>query len=148
MKKDRGTLAAAGMAYYWFLAVFPALLAAIGIFNLISLGPEGKSTLIRVISRALPGSAAQVLTDSLSAGQAGGGSVVAVVVGIALALWGASSGIVAIGGANVAIWTILRYLLGIGVLAVLFAAFYYMGPNRDSPKWVWVGTTGAIGAGA
>ncbi len=29
---------------------------------------------------------------------------------------------------------------------VLFSLFYYLGPNRDSPRWAWVTTGGVVGA--
>ncbi|MGH2708011.1 MAG: hypothetical protein ACRDJK_06915, partial [Actinomycetota bacterium] len=39
IKDDRVTMAAAAMAYYWFLAVFPALIAAVGLVGLFNVGP-------------------------------------------------------------------------------------------------------------
>ncbi|HEX2052025.1 MAG TPA: hypothetical protein VHJ34_15515, partial [Actinomycetota bacterium] len=40
IKADRVTLVAAGMAYYAFLAIFPAIIAAVGILSLID-APQG-----------------------------------------------------------------------------------------------------------
>jgi membrane protein len=50
------------------------------------------------------------------------------------------------GGVFVAVWTVVRWLLAIGAIAVLFAAFYYLGPNRESPRWSWLSPGGVVGA--
>ncbi len=96
-KANRGTLVAAGMAFYWFLAVFPALLAAVGITALVHASAETIASITRAVESALPGGAASVITDALarSSGRARGSSVAAALVGVALALWAASAGMVA-----------------------------------------------------
>src|SRR5688500_2820768 len=35
-KEDRGTLTAAGMAFYWFLSIFPAMVAFVGLLGLFN----------------------------------------------------------------------------------------------------------------
>lgn len=95
-KEDNITLTAAGVAFYWFLAVFPLLIAAIGIVALIH-GQSLLSGLTKGIESTLPSGAAKVLTDAVSNGtQVTSGGLVAVIVGIAIALWSASSGMVAV----------------------------------------------------
>jgi membrane protein len=95
-KEDRITLTAAGIAFYWFLAVFPLLIAAIGIVALVH-GQSLLSGLTRGIESTLPSGAAKVLTDAISNGSAvTSGGLVAVIIGIALALYSASSGMVAV----------------------------------------------------
>jgi membrane protein len=95
-KEDGITLTAAGVAFYWFLAVFPLLIAAIGIVALIN-GESLLSGLTKGIESTLPSGAAKVLTDAVSNGtQVTSGGLVAVIVGIAIALWSASSGMVAV----------------------------------------------------
>ena len=204
-KADRAALISAGMAFYWFLAVFPGLVAAVGVFGLINAGPEATESLTKAIRTTLPGDAAEVLSGAVGRAPAGGASLVAVVVGLALALWSASAGMVAVqngldvaydvpqererkfvkkrlyalalmgvagvlggiatvlvvfgeplgetisddlpfGGAFVAVWTLARWLLAVGAVAVLFAAFYYLGPNRESPRWTWLSPGGVLGA--
>ena len=204
-KADKGTLISAGMAFYWFLAVFPGLLAAIGIMGLLALADTATSDIAKAIRTTLPGDAAEVLVNSVTkAGrQSNGSSVVATVLGIGLALWSASAGMVAmqvgldvaydveeerkfvkkrvtalilvgvtllLGGVATALivfgqpigeslsthlpfgesafvvgWTVARWALGIVALTVLFASFYYLGPNRDSPKWSWISPGGVVG---
>jgi membrane protein len=33
------------------------------------------------------------------------------------------------------------------VLSLMFACFYYFGPNRESPRWQWVSAGGLTGTG-
>src|SRR5436190_21259317 len=51
-KEDRGSLVAAGMAFYWFLAVFPALLAAVGITALFHLSQDAIASISRAVQSA------------------------------------------------------------------------------------------------
>ncbi len=200
-KDDRATLTAAGMAFYWFLAIFPAMLALVGFLGLFNLSQAGLDSVIKTIRSALPGQAATTLTDAI--GQAtesgNGSSLVAALIGVALALWGASAGMVAmqmgldvaydvpqdrkflkkrlvglalvlvaavLGGIATAlivfgapigeslsddfgsafgiVWTILRWVGGIAALTLLFATFYYLAPNRETPRWVWVSPGGVL----
>ena len=102
MKEDRITLAAAGMAYYFFLAIFPAVIAAIGIMGLVNVDEAG---FIDAIRRNLPAGAGRVLTDAVQNAErpSEGAKILAVVAGIAAALWSASSGMVALqSGLNIA----------------------------------------------
>jgi membrane protein len=186
IKADRVTLIAAGMAYYFFLALFPAIIAAIGVMDLV-----GTSTqwLIDWIRTSLPGGAGEVVVDALASNPdpAQNASLIAAITGIALALWSASSGFVALqSGLNVAydipedrkfvgkrvlalvlilatgllggvpspfftfgestIFTVIGWILTIASVVVLFAVFYYLGPKRESPRWVWVSPGGLVGA--
>ncbi|MBA2751732.1 MAG: YihY/virulence factor BrkB family protein [Actinobacteria bacterium] len=95
-KTDRATLISAGMAFYWFLAVFPALIAAVGIFGLVNAGKEATDSLMEAIRTTLPGDAAKVLAEAVDNAPSGGASLVAAVVGLVLALFSASAGMVAL----------------------------------------------------
>jgi membrane protein len=102
IKEDRVTLAAAGMAYYFFLALFPALIAIIGIYDLTGFDSRG---LIESIRGALPEGAGSFVTEALADAEkpSDGASLTAAIAGIALALWSASSGMVAMqSGLNIA----------------------------------------------
>lgn len=202
---DRAALISAGVAFYWFLAIFPALVAAVGIFGLVNAGPEATDSLTKAIRTALPGDAAEVLSGAVARAPAGGASLVTAVVGLALALWSASAGMVAVqsamnvaydvpqhqerklvkkrvyalalmgaagilagiatvlvvfgeplgetirddlplGGAFIAVWTVVRWVLAFGAVAVLFAVFYYLGPSREPPRWSWLSPGGVVGA--
>jgi membrane protein len=102
IKADRMTLVAAGMAYYFFLAIFPALIAFIGILGLVNADASG---IIDSIETSLPGGAGAVLTGAVANADnpSQGGSLAAALTGIGLALWSATAGMVALqAGLNVA----------------------------------------------
>jgi membrane protein len=201
-KDDRATLTGAGMAFYWFLAIFPAMLAAVGLLGVFNASQAAVDSITRAVHSALPGEAESVLVTAIQ-GRESGGSLVAALVGIALALWSASAGMVGMqmgldvaydvtadrpfvkkrlvafelmaamlvlgglatalivfgaplgeslrdnlpfGSAFVVLWTVLRWTLGIAALTGLFATIYYLAPNRDTPRWVWVSPGGILAA--
>jgi membrane protein len=207
IKDDRVTMAAAAMAYYWFLAIFPALIAAVGFVGLLNVGPGVIEDLTEGVKSILPGDAGAVLADALVNAERQGekASLVAAIIGVAVALWSASSAMVALqGGLDVAydvpsersrkfvtkrliafglivatallggvasalivfgeplgealrdvlpfgevfvpVWTALRLIATILAIAILFAIFYYLGPNREAPRWEWISPGGVMGA--
>ena len=97
IKQDRITITAAGMAFYWFLAVFPLLFAAVGSLALIDASTALVQGIKDAVGTALPGNAATILNESITnaQGRAAGSGLAALLVGIALALWSASSGMAA-----------------------------------------------------
>jgi membrane protein len=102
IKDDRVTLIAAGMAYYFFLAIFPALIALVGVFGIAHINPSG---FIDSIRSALPGGAGTALTKAIAHADkpSKGASLIAAIGGIVLAVFSASSGMVALQkGLNVA----------------------------------------------
>jgi membrane protein len=204
-KEDRATLTGAGMAFYWFLAVFPAMVAIVGLLGLVNASGAGIDTITGAVQHALPGQASKVLVDSMtnSKNQSGGTSLVATLIGLALAIWSASAGMVGLqmgldiaydvesdrtfvkkrlvafellaamlvlggvatalivfgapigvalrdnlpfGSAFILLWTVIRWVLGLAALVGLFATIYYLAPNRDTPKWVWVSPGGIVAA--
>ena len=98
IKEDRITLAAAGMAYYFFLALVPALIAFIGIMGLMDIDTTDMTDSIR---RNLPGSSGAVLAQPLRNAEqtSENASLIAAIIGIAVALWSASSGMGGLQGA-------------------------------------------------
>lgn len=97
IKRDRITLTAAGLAFYWFLSVFPSLVAAIAALNLLHADPKIISGIQRVVGIALPEEAARVLTVAIAnlGDEPRRASVLTSLIGLALALWSASSGMAA-----------------------------------------------------
>jgi membrane protein len=95
--RDRITITAAGIAFYWFLSVFPLLFAAIGLLDVFNASSSTTRVINSAIEQALPGNAALILTQAVSSSQsrAVAGGVTALVVGIVLAMWSASSGMAA-----------------------------------------------------
>lgn len=39
----------------------------------------------------------------------------------------------------------MRWVLTVILISLLFAAYYYYGPNRESPRWQWVSPGGLVG---
>jgi membrane protein len=200
---DRITITAAGVAFYWFLSVFPLLFAAIGLLDVIAAAPSTARAINDAITQALPGDAALILTQAVSSAQsrAATGGVTALLVGIALSLWSASSGMAAtqvgldvaydvpddrtflkkrlmavilivaafvLGGIGVTclvfgepvsgfvrdhlplgryfgwVWGVARWAITIVAVTLLFAIFYYVGPNRKPPNWKWLSPGGLL----
>jgi len=189
------------MAFYWFLSVFPAILAFVGVLGLVGARSGAADAISGGVRAALPGDAADVLVEAVqtAGSQPEGSAVLAVLAGLALALWSASAGMAAmqsglniaydidqdrtfvkkrlvalllllatgvlgglatalvvfgqpisevirdnlpLGAAFVPVWTVARWVVAIGALALLFATFFYLAPNRDAPRWVWVSPGG------
>lgn len=98
IKADRAGLVSAGVAFYWFLAVFPALIAAIGLLDVVNAGPAALSAITDAIRSALPSDAAKVLVEAVSdaGSQRESASAAAAIGGILAALWSASAGMIAL----------------------------------------------------
>lgn len=188
IKDDRITLIAAGMAFYFFLAIFPALIAAVGILGLVDESGQIIEKVTRSINTNFPGESGSVLTGAVSSARDSSEktSFVAAAIGVAAALWSGSSGMVAMqSGLNIAydglperkfiakrlvafglllavavlggvpsplfafgdsaIFSVLGWAVTVVAVMVLFAIFYYIGPNRQPPRWRWVSPGGLLG---
>lgn len=102
IKADRVPFMSAAMAYYFFLAIFPALIAAVGIMGLVDADSSG---LIDSIESTLPGESGQAVTEAFREADktSDATSLTSAILGIAVALWSASSGMVALQtGLNIA----------------------------------------------
>jgi membrane protein len=90
---DNMPIIGAGVAFFAFLALFPALIATISLYGLVA-SPETVARQIESLSGQLPAEAQSLLSEQLTAitQNSGGALTVGLVVSILAALWSASGG--------------------------------------------------------
>jgi membrane protein len=95
MKMNRVNIAAGAFAYRWFLAIFPIIIALLGIATLVTVPRSVVINLLNGVTKALPSGAAQVFTGAIShATQRSAADLITTVVACVVALWSATSGMV------------------------------------------------------
>jgi membrane protein len=151
--KDQCTDLAAALTYYAVLALFPAILALVSLLSIFGQGQKGTDALMGIVKDVAPSAAntLQGTVSQLSSSHAGG---VALVIGLAGALWSASGYIGAFGRALNRVYEIdegrpfykLRpVMLLVTVIAVILAALVALSLVISGPVARAVGS--AIGAG-
>jgi membrane protein len=204
-KADRCTMAAGSLAYSWFLALVPALIAVLGVTSLIRFGSSAVHHLVSGINKVLPQGASEVFTQAVQSAtsRTSHGSLPVIIIAVVIALWSASSGMVtlqtaldiaydvpnertfiakrlraiplmlgtlifggiaavlivfegplaraierhlSVGSTEFTIgWDVLRWLVAIALVSLMFSLYYFLGPNRQSPRWQWVSPGGVAG---
>ena len=93
-KSDQVPLLAAGVAFYSFLALFPAMIAAVMLYGLIR-DPADVQRQVDELSATLPSDAASLLTTQLEALTTTSSSSLGLglIISLVLALWSASGGV-------------------------------------------------------
>lgn len=92
-KQDSVPLLAAGVAFFAFLAIFPAIIAVLNIYGLVA-DPRQAAEQVQSFASALPEASRRVITDQLQAVAASSGGALSfgLVVSVLAALWSASGG--------------------------------------------------------
>jgi membrane protein len=95
MRGDRVNVAAGAFAFRWFLAIFPIIIALLGLATLITIPSSVVVNLIHGVSKALPSGAAQVFTKAIThSTKRTDGDLWTTVIASVVALWSATSGMV------------------------------------------------------
>jgi len=204
-RADRCTMAAGSLAYSWFVALVPALIALLGVASLVQFGSGTVHKLVNGLNKALPPGASGVFTNAVEAAtsRTAHGSIAVIIIAVLVALWSASSGMVAMqtaldiayevptdrkffakrlcavelllatvvfGGIASALivfgaplgtsiqhhlsfssaaftigWNVVRWLINLVFVSLLFSIYYFVGPNRESPRWQWISPGGLVG---
>ncbi|UQS30010.1 YihY family inner membrane protein [Streptomyces fradiae] len=134
-KRDDLTDRAAALTYYGVLAIFPALLALLSVLGLM--GTSTIRPLIDNVATLAPGAVRDVLTSVLEQLEGGQGRAgIALVVGLAVALWSASGYVAAFMRASNAVydigegrpaWKTLPVRLAVTVVLVVLLALIAVG---------------------
>jgi membrane protein len=97
IRDTNASIVAAGVAFYAFLALVPALIAVVAIYGLVA-NPADVKDQITSFASAAPRDAQRLLSNQLSSitRDAGGGTAIAADIAIGAALWSASSGVAAL----------------------------------------------------
>jgi membrane protein len=91
---DNMSIIGGGVAFFGFLAIFPALIAAISLYGLVA-SPETVAGQIESLSGQLPASARELIRQQLTSitQNSGGALTVSLIISILGALWSASGGV-------------------------------------------------------
>ncbi|MGD9990228.1 YihY/virulence factor BrkB family protein [Pseudonocardia sp.] len=92
-KADNVPILAGGVAYFAFLALFPALIAALTLYGLVA-DPAQVTAQVEQLAAALPAAARPIIVDQLRSVTAAGTRALGVglVISVLAALWSASAG--------------------------------------------------------
>src|SRR3954466_279670 len=103
--EDQLTTWAAALTYFGVLSLFPMILALVSVLGVI--GPSATQPLLDNLSSVAPGPAKDILTNVLNSLESNqGGSTVALIIGLAVAIWSASGYISAFMDASNNVWDV------------------------------------------
>jgi membrane protein len=153
--KDQCTDLAAALTYYAVLALFPALIALLSLVGLVGQGQKTVDTILQILRDVGASSVAQTLEPTLIQLSQAPGAGIALIVGLATALWSASGYVGAFGRAmnriyeideGRPVWKLRPVMLLVTLVTVLLVALALLGLILTGPAATAVGD--AIGVGS
>ncbi len=154
---DQCTDLAAALTYYAVLSLFPALLAVMSLVGLLGKGPNTVDTLLNILRDVGAGSAAETLAPTLTQLSNTSGAGIALVLGLASALWSASGYVGSFGRAMNRVYEVdegrpfvkLRStMLAITLVLVILSALVLVGLVVTGPAAEAVGSAVGLGSTA
>ena len=154
---DQCTDLAAALTYYAVLSLFPALLALVSILGIVGQGEQTTTAMLDTLERVAPGQAADTLRQPIEQLANAPTAGLALVVGIAGALWSASGYVGAFGRAMNRIyevdegrpfWKLRPTMLAVTLIVVLLAAVMMLILVLSGPVAEAIGATIGLGEAA
>ena len=151
--KDQCTDLAAALTYYAVLAVFPALIAVFSLVGLFGQGPSTTKTIIGILSDV--GVSSPTLQSTITTLSNAPGAGIALIIGLAAALWSASGYVMSFGramnrihevGEGRPVYKLRPVMLVVTLVCVILVAAVLVGLVLTGPAASSVGS--AIGLGS
>jgi membrane protein len=152
---DQCTDLAAALTYYSVLALFPAAIAILSLVGLVGQGPKTVTTLTDILTQIGAGSAANTLKPTLTQLSHSSSSGLALILGLATALWSASGYVGSFGramnriyevGEGRPVWKLRPVMLLVTAITVVLTALVALALIVSGPVATAVGD--AIGLGS
>jgi membrane protein len=155
--RDECTDLAAALTYYAVLSIFPAAIALVSLLGVFGQGRETTNALLDIVNDVGPQSAVDTLEGPLQDLSTAPGAGIALIVGLALALWSASGYVGAFGRAMNRIyevpegrpfWKLRPAMIVVTLVAVLLVAVVAIGLVLTGPLAESIGRTIGLGDAA